>query len=257
MLASLCFSCILSLLSDSLRDASARMTPIKVVVADDHTLFREGLKKLLSLEKDILVVGEAARGDEVTKLVERTKPDVWLRDFKMPGGDAIQTLLEVREKLPPTKVLILSAYVDDDNVLNAAKGGARGYIFKGISSSTLTQAIRTVYGNGLWIDKELPAAQAFQEIAEGQLSQIGDSPADDVISLLTKRELEILKLVAEGLTNEEIGKKIFISEKTVKTHLTNIFDKLKVNNRFKAALFIMGRSSDTAPFTHTQGRRSR
>lgn len=216
------------------------MVPIKVVIADDHTLFREGIRRILSLEKDILVVGEAARGDEVIRIVERTKPDVLLLDLKMPRGDVVQTLLEVREKNVPTRVLILTAYSEDENVLNAAKGGARGYLLKGIDFPTLLQAIKTVNKGGLWIDKELPAAEAFEEIAQGQMGDVDEAAYDDAISTLTKRETEILKLVAEGLTNEEIGKKIFISEKTVKTHLTNIFDKLKVNNRFKAALLIMG-----------------
>jgi DNA-binding NarL/FixJ family response regulator len=221
------------------------MLPIKVVIADDHTLFREGIKRILSLEKDILVVGEASRGDEVTKVVERAKPDVLLLDVKMPKGDVVQTLLEVKEKNAATKVLILTAYSEDENVLNAAKGGARGYVLKGIDFPTLLQAIKTVYKGGLWIDKEMPAAETFEEIAEGQMNEPSDVPRDNAVGSLTKRELEILRLVAEGLTNEEIGKKIFISEKTVKTHLTNIFDKLKVNNRFKAALLIMGRSGES------------
>jgi two-component system, NarL family, response regulator DegU len=223
------------------------MVPIKVVVADDHTLFREGIRRILSLEKDILVVGEAARGDEIIKVVERTKPDVLLLDLKMPRGDVVQTLLEIKEKNVPTKVLILTAYSEDENVLNAAKGGARGYVLKGIDFPTLLQAIKTVHKGGLWIDKETPAAEAFEEIAQGQMVEIDHAGYDDPISTLTKRETEILKLVAEGLTNEEIGKKIFISEKTVKTHLTNIFDKLKVNNRFKAALLIMGRAGNLEP----------
>jgi DNA-binding NarL/FixJ family response regulator len=108
----------------------------------------------------------------------------------------------------------------------------------------------------LWIDKELPAADVFEEIAQDQLDDRGDAREDnEAIKILTRRELEILKLVAEGLTNEEIGKKIFISEKTVKTHLTNIFDKLKVNNRFKAALLIMGRSGNLEASSNvTRGR---
>jgi two-component system, NarL family, response regulator DegU len=221
------------------------MAPTKVVIADDHTLFREGIKKMLSLEKDILVVGEAARGDEVAKIVERAKPDVLLLDLKMPRGDIVQTLLEVKDINPPTKVLVLTAFSEDENILNAAKGGARGYVLKGIDFPTLLRAIKTVQSGGLWIDKDLPAADAFEEIAQDQLKDIGDSAyTNDAIKMLTRRELEILKLVAEGLTNEEIGKKIFISEKTVKTHLTNIFDKLKVNNRFKAALLIMGHASE-------------
>src|SRR5215468_305504 len=217
------------------------MVPTKVVIADDHTLFREGIKRMLSLEKDILVVGEASRGDEVTKAVERTKPDILLLDLKMPKGDVVQTLLEVNEKNPGTKVLILTAYSEDENILNAAKGGAKGYVLKGIDFPTLLQAIKTIHRGGLWIDKEMPAAEAFEEIAQAQLSETSDTRYDEAIDALTKREKEILRLVAEGLTNEEIGKRIFISEKTVKTHLTNIFDKLKVNNRFKAALMIMGR----------------
>src|SRR5215467_12975034 len=220
------------------------MPPIKVVIADDHTLFREGIRKILSLEKDILVVGEAARGDEVIKVVERAKPDILLLDLKMPKGDVVQTLLEVNEKNPGTKVLVLTAYSEDENIFNAAKGGAKGYVLKGIDFPTLLQAIKTIHRGGLWIDKEMPAAEAFEEIAQAQLSETSDTRYDEAIDALTKREKEILRLVAEGLTNEEIGKRIFISEKTVKTHLTNIFDKLKVNNRFKAALMIMGHASN-------------
>jgi RNA polymerase sigma factor (sigma-70 family) len=233
------------------------MAPIKVVIADDHTLFREGLKRILSLEKDVLVVGEASRGDEVAKVVERAKPDVLLLDLKMPKGDVVQTLLEVNEKNPATKVLILTAFSEDENILNAAKGGAKGYVLKGISSSTLLQAIKTVHGGGLWIDKEMPSADAFEEIAQSQSARYGGEPVNEAIKSLTKREVEILRLVAEGLTNEEIGKRIFISEKTVKTHLTNIFDKLKVNNRFKAALLIMSRPGAPASQPANRGGKGR
>ena len=225
------------------------MAPIKVVIADDHTLFREGMRRILALEKDMLVVGEASRGDEVTKVVERAKPDILLLDLKMPKGDVVQTLLEVHEKNPATKVLILTAYSEDENILNAAKGGAKGYVLKGIDFPTLLQAIKAIHRGGLWIDKEMPAAEAFEEIAQGQMSETSETKYDEAIDALTKREKEILKLVAEGLTNEEIGKRIFISEKTVKTHLTNIFDKLKVNNRFKAALLIMGHPGNSESFS--------
>jgi two-component system, NarL family, response regulator DegU len=225
------------------------MAPIKVVIADDHTLFREGMRRILALEKDMLVVGEASRGDEVTKVVERAKPDILLLDLKMPKGDVVQTLLEVHEKNPATKVLILTAYSEDENILNAAKGGAKGYVLKGIDFPTLLQAIKAIHRGGLWIDKEMPAAEAFEEIAQSQMSETSEARHDEAIDALTKREKEILKLVAEGLTNEEIGKRIFISEKTVKTHLTNIFDKLKVNNRFKAALLIMGHPGNSEPFS--------
>jgi two-component system response regulator DegU len=220
------------------------MVPIKVAIADDHALFREGLKRLLALEKDILVVAEASHGDEVGKVVERTKPDVLLLDIRMPKGDVVQTILEVKEKNPATSVLILTAFCEEENVLNTAKGGARGYVLKGIDFPTLLQAIKTVHNGGTWIDKETPSSALFEEIVESQSGNFRPAGGGDALKDLTKRELEILRLVAEGMTNEEIGKKIFISEKTVKTHLTNIFDKLKVNNRFKAALLIMGQPKE-------------
>jgi RNA polymerase sigma factor (sigma-70 family) len=217
------------------------MAPIKVVIADDHALFRDGLRKLLSVEKDILVVGEAANGDEVGKIVERMRPDIMLLDLKMPKGDVVQNLLEIAARCPATKVMVLTAFSDEESVLNAAKGGAKGYVPKGVPTAILLQAIKTVYNGGVWIDKEIPSWQIFEEIAQAQASDVSPE-VDESIKALTKREMEILRLVAEGLTNEEIGKKIFISEKTVKTHLTNIFDKLKVNNRFKAALMLMGQA---------------
>jgi len=221
------------------------MTPIKVVIADDHPLFRDGLRKILSVEKDILVVGEAANGDEVPKVVERMKPDIVLLDLKMPKGDMVQNLLDIAARSPTTRVMVLTAFSDEESVLNAAKGGARGYVTKGVPSATLVQAIKHVQSGGVWIDKEMPSWETFEEIAQAQSqAQVREvaPQLNDSISALTKREMEILRLVAEGLTNEEIGKKIFISEKTVKTHLTNIFDKLKVNNRFKAALMLMGQA---------------
>lgn len=218
------------------------MMPIKVMLADDHALFRDGLRRILSLEKDILVVGEAASGDEIGKVIERTKPDILLLDLKMPRGDVVQNLLEVAALSPATKVIVLTAFSDEENVMNAAKGGAKGFVPKGVPSATLLQAIKTVQRGGVWIDKDIAAWEAFEEIAQSQATPVREAfpLVDENIKSLTKRELEILKLVSEGLTNEEIGKKIFISEKTVKTHLTNIFDKLKVNNRFKAALMLMG-----------------
>jgi DNA-binding NarL/FixJ family response regulator len=214
------------------------MEIIKVVIADDHLLFREGLKRILSMEKEILVVGEAANYPEAVEITARMRPDVLLMDLKMPAGTAVESLLRIGEKSPRTKVMILTAHSEDDNVLNAAKLRARGYVLKGISVSTLVQAIKTVNAGELWVDPELSAGVDFERIAKSLKFKVGP-PANQTLNSLTKRELEILHLVAEGLSNEEIGKRIFISEKTVKTHLTNVFDKLQVNNRFKAALLVM------------------
>ncbi len=214
------------------------MSPIKVVIADDHVLFREGLKRILSLEKDILVVGEAASCAEAVENTVRMRPDVLLMDLKMPAGDAVESLVKIGEKSPATKVMILTAHSEDESVLSTAKNRARGYVLKGISVPTLIQAIKKVNAGEIWVDPEVPAGVDFERIAKGLTLDVGP-PANEILNSLTKRELEILNLVAEGLSNEEIGKKVFISKKTVKTHLTNIFDKLQVNNRFKAALLVM------------------
>ena len=220
------------------------MKAIKVVIADDQEWFRDGLRKVLSAEKDILVVAETTNGDEAPKVVERMKPDVMLLGLR-PEGDMVQNLLEIAPRSPATGILVLTDFSDEEHVLNAAKGGAKGYVPKGSPSATLVQAVRSVGNGTVWIDKAMPAWETFEEIAKGpsptQTSEVAPQ-INASLSALTKREYEILRLVSEGLTNEEIGKKIFISEKTVKTHLTNIFDKLKVNNRFKAALMLMGQA---------------
>ena len=213
------------------------MQLIKVVIADDHMLFREGLKRILSLEKDILVVGEAADCPEAIQVTARMRPDVLLMDLKMPAGNAAESLLKIAEKSPATKVIVLTAHSEDESVLSTAKGRARAYILKGISVPTLIEAIKKVNAGQIWVDPELLAGVDFERIAKS-LAEAGP-PANQTLHGLTKRELEILRLVAEGLSNEEIGKKIFISRKTVKTHLTNIFDKLQVHNRFKAALCVL------------------
>jgi DNA-binding NarL/FixJ family response regulator len=214
------------------------MPPIKVVIADDHALFREGLRRILSLEKDMLVVGEAADGAEAINVASRTRPDILLLDLKMPNGSTAECLVQIADKSPSTRIIILTAYSAEEDIVDSAKGNARGYVLKGVSTPTLMEAIRKVHAGGIWVDREMPAATHFARLTVDQDFNPG-APANKTLESLTKRELEILKLVAEGLTNEEIGKRVFISEKTVKTHLTNIFDKLQVNNRFKAALLVM------------------
>ena len=214
------------------------MGPIKVVIADDHTLFRKGLNRLLSLEKDVLVVGDASNTNEALQYVGRMQPDILLLDLKMPSGDVSETLRKVAQESPGTKVIILTAYSGQEDIRATARGRARGYILKGVSVPTLVEAIRKVNAGEVWVDRDLPAADEFEQIASSVAPTVGH-PANEMINSLTRRELEILQLVAEGLSNEEISKKIYISRKTVKTHLTNIFDKLNVNNRFKAVLCVM------------------
>ena len=217
------------------------MDSIKIAIADDHTLFRAGLKRLLAREKDLLVTGEGGRAEEVEPAVAKGKADVLLLDRKMPGGEAVQTLLEIRERHPQTRTVILTAFDDEDGILDTAKAGARGYVLKGVSPTTLFQAIRTVHQGGIWIDPGLPQAGEFSAIAARQTRAEPARKEPDGIDRLTRRELEVLKLVAEGLSNEEIAANTFISETTVKAHLNKIFDKLNVNNRIKAALALIRR----------------
>ena len=214
------------------------MHPIRVVIADDHKLFREGLKRLLSSEESILVIGEASNDREAVQVVARLRPDILILDLKMPSGNVVETLREIAEKSPATKVMILTAFSEKENLVGTAKGRARGYVLKGVSTPTLIEALKKVNAGQTWVDKELPGAADFERITRNESLDVGP-PANETLQVLTKRELEILRLVAQGLSNEEIGKLIFISRKTVKTHLRNIFDKLQVHNRFKAALWVM------------------
>jgi DNA-binding NarL/FixJ family response regulator len=198
----------------------------------------------MAVEKDILVVGEAANTAEAIEVVARTQPDILLLDLKMPKGDPVESLFKFTETSPSTKVMILTAFSEKENVLTTARRRARSYILKGIAAPTLIQAIRKVKEGEVWVDPELPGGDDFARIAKSVPLEIG-LPANHAVESLTPRELEILRLVADGLSNEEIGKKIFISHKTVKTHLTNIFDKLQVNNRIKAALWVMPHRKST------------
>ncbi len=220
------------------------MNPIRIVIADDHALFREGLKRLLSSDQSFVVIGEAANNREAVEVVTRTRPDILILDLKMPSGSTVETLHDIAARSPATRVLILTAFSEKENVLSAAQARARAYVLKGVSTPTLIEALKKVNAGQTWVDPDLPSAAEFEQITKSESLDVGP-PANDAIQTLTKRELEILHLVAEGLSNEEIGKKIFISGKTVKTHIRNIFDKLNVHNRFRAALWVLPR--DHAP----------
>ena len=137
------------------------MDAIKIVLADAHTLFREGLKRIVAGERDLLVTAEASRTEDVEPAVAKGKGDVLLLDVEMPGREAIQTLLQVREEHPETRTVILTAHEDGDRILDTAKAGARGYLLKDVTPETLFQAVRTVHGGGVWIDPKLPRAGDF------------------------------------------------------------------------------------------------
>jgi len=211
----------------------------KLAIADPNTLLREGLQRLLHDTKDFIVVGEAMNDTETMDLVEQAKPDVLLLDLNIPKLEALPILLVIKEQKSPTTVLILSHLRDESKILNSARAGARGFILSATSYATLTEAIREVSRGRIWVDRNSGCADTFALLAHRANSSDEIGEEINPLDVLSKRELEILHLIARGVTNEDIGKKLFINLSTVKTHLTHIFRKLNVKNRIQAALLLM------------------
>ncbi len=204
---------------------------IRILIADDHALFREGLKSLLEAEPDFRVIGEAASGREALRAALETQPDVILMDIQMPGLDGVGATKEILKENPEAKVVMLTMYRQDAYVFEAVKAGARGYLLKDASADELIDAIRRVYAGEVLLDAEL-AEQIIQDF-HAKAQEIPTSSRAD----LTDREVQILRLLAQGATNQEIADDLGISEKTVRNRLSEIFAKLHLNNRTQAALY--------------------
>jgi DNA-binding NarL/FixJ family response regulator len=204
---------------------------IRILVADDHAIFRDGLRKLLADAEEVQIVGEASNGVECVKMLAKLKPDILLLDLRMPEKDGLGVLEEVNFDSTPTRVIVLTAAEDDRDVVRAMRLGARGVVLKQSASDLLVKAIRKVSDGEIWLDNRMTAEviDAFKKSAEA--GQRREKP------LLSDREKEIVQLVAQGFRNREIGEKLFISEQTVKNHLHNIFDKLGVSDRLELALY--------------------
>lgn len=206
---------------------------IQVLVADDHTLFREGLCKLLEAEDDIQVIGEACNGEECLKLIRKLQPDVVLLDLKMPEKDGLQVLTELGGKDATTRSIILTASEDERDFVEAVRRGARGVVLKQAASEVLLEGIRKVERGEMWIDQRV-AAGLMEAMTRPASAPIGRGP-----SLLTEREMEIVAQVTQGLRNKDIAEKLSISEQTVKNHLHNVYDKLGVSDRLELALYAL------------------
>ena len=204
---------------------------VRILVADDHAIFRDGLRRLLDGAEDVSIVGEAANGNECVKMLAKLKPDILLLDLRMPEKDGLGVLEEVNFDSLPTRVIVLTAAEDDRDVVRAMRLGARGVVLKQSASDLLLKSIRKVHDGEIWLDNRMTAEviDAFKKSAEA--GQRREKP------LLSDREKEIVQLVAQGFRNREIGEKLFISEQTVKNHLHNIFDKLGVSDRLELALY--------------------
>jgi DNA-binding NarL/FixJ family response regulator len=208
---------------------------IKLIIVDDHTLFREGIKKILALEKDIEIVGEAFDGEEVISVLNHCQPDIMLLDIKMERVNGLQVLPRIVEQFPLLKVIILTAQVTSAESVKAIRDGARGIILKHAASEFLIKGIRKVAEGELWADSST-MTQVVDSLSRKY--RVDRSP-EKGRKELSEREIEVVTLVASGHRNKEIANKLFISEQTVKTHLSNIFQKLEVNDRLELALYAM------------------
>lgn len=204
--------------------------PINVMIADDHLMVREGIKQILELDGDIKVVAEAGNGKECINQLDENRTDVLLLDINMPNMNGLQVLQYLREKKADVKVLILTIHNEVEYLVRAVEVGVDGYVLKDSDSSVLKKAILAVYRGDSFIQPEL--TPMLKKRLEDK--NVSSKKYDDV---LTRREIEVLKLLAEGLFNKEIAYTLNISEKTVKNHVSNIFKKINVSDRTQAAVY--------------------
>ena len=209
---------------------------IRVVIADDHPIVRDGLKKLLTLESDIEVVGEAGDGREVLEVVQEKDPDVLLLDLRMPNLDGLSALQALQQTNKRTRVIVLTASEDKNEFVQAMKLGCSGIVLKQTAPDLIVKSIRKVNSGEIWLDSHTTAAVMRQFQTGTEFSSGGNGKSRER-SPLSAREREIVALVAQGYKNKEMAEKMFISEQTVKNHLHNIFDKLGVSDRLELALY--------------------
>jgi DNA-binding NarL/FixJ family response regulator len=193
--------------------------PIRILVAEDHHVVRQGLVALIKTVEDMQVVGEACDGRQAVELFRQHRPDVTIMDLRLPNMTGVEAITEIRRNFPNARIIVLTTYDGDEDIYRALQAGARGYLLKDMSGDDLMDAIRTVHAGR----SRIPPAVA-QRLAD----RLGGPE-------LTPRELEVLKLIVSGKSNKEIGRDLFISEATVKTHINSLLSKLGVNDRTQAA----------------------
>ncbi len=205
--------------------------PIRIFHADDHALVREGVRALIGTEPEMELVGEADNGVDTIEQVLSLKPDVILLDLQMPQKSGLEAITAIKESLPEARILVVTSFADDDNVFPAIKAGALGYLLKDSSPEELLHAIRDVY-NGRSSLHPIIAHKLIQELNK-------PSPLPPTQDPLTERELDILRYIAQGLSNQEIADRLVVSERTVRTHVSHILSKLHLANRTQAALYAL------------------
>jgi NarL family two-component system response regulator LiaR len=203
---------------------------INVMLVDDHAIVRQGLRTYLELQPDIQVVGEASDGKQAISMVRELLPDVVLMDLVMPNTDGVEATRAITALSPSTRVIVLTSFSEDEKVFASIKAGAQGYLMKDVLPQDLVAAIRTVYRGEAQLDPEI-ARKLMQEFTNPQPT----APKHD----LTERELEVLTLIAHGKSNKDISEDLVLSEKTVKTHVSNILQKLHLSDRTQAAVYAL------------------
>jgi len=209
---------------------------IRILIADDHPMFREGVVQSLASEKDFTIIGQASNGKNTIEMAKELLPDVLLLDITMPDQDGITITKKISATFPVIQIIMLTASENEDDLMKALKAGARGYVLKGISAKELVKVVRTIVAGGTYISPDM---------ANMILFELSQPSQPDPLSELSDREKEILKLVAKGYTNREIGAQIHLSEKTIKHYMTNILQKLQVRSRVEAALIVQKRDMES------------
>jgi NarL family two-component system response regulator LiaR len=208
---------------------------IRILIADDHAIVREGLRWLITTEPGMELAGEAVDGEEVVWKAQSIRPDVILLDLVMPRKDGIEAIDEIKRRDPEARILVLTSFAEDEKVFSAIKAGALGYLIKDSSPQDLLQAIRDVYRGEPSMSPTI-AQKLMRELQRSAKHAAELPPTEEP---LTEREVAVLRLVAQGLSNQEIGERLVISERTVRTHVSNILDKLHLANRTQAALYAL------------------
>jgi two-component system, NarL family, response regulator LiaR len=207
------------------------MNKIRVLVVDDQTVVREGLVAILATYPDIEVVGQAAEGNQALEIIKQAKPNVVLLDLQMPGLDGLATIPKIREMAPTVRIMVVTSFADSDRVYQAIKAGALGYILKDATREQLVLAIRDVAQGRASLQPSI-AVKLIQEINHpSELLYTADP--------LTRRELETIRLIARGLSNQEIATELFVNERTIAKYVSSILDKLHLANRTQAALYAL------------------
>ncbi len=208
------------------------MQKVRILLADDHSMVRQGIKQILELENDFVVVAQASNGEEAVKAARESKPDIILMDINMPEMNGLQAIKELKKNKSDVKILVLTIHEDREYLFKTLQMGAEGYVLKDAEPAVLIEAIRNICSGQTYIQPNMTK----ELVKEFNRVTLHEKNKQDETNL-TAREVEVLELIAEGMINKEIARQLYISEKTVKNHVSNIFKKLNVSDRTQAAIY--------------------